>query len=126
MSQIGRPRMADIRRELRECEKHGLTEFSRYERVRAEGTSVSWRCMVCHNEAQGSGTTHQEHCPEHGLTAHRTYVWKDGSPRTFCMECKRAKARARYVSVAKQPAKRPVCPTCFLEMPNTGICDQCS
>ena len=48
-NKVGRPREAQVKRELRQCEKHGLTDFAAT--ITGNGAAtLHYRCMLCQCE----------------------------------------------------------------------------
>lgn len=88
-----RRRVDTLRREDRHCSKHGLCEFTRYERL-SNGTYF-WACMKCSNESAKSrhafNKAHPETVRPHG-------------------PCK------------PEPEKPTVCPECWTVPSVTGTC----
>ena len=66
----------------------------------------------------------EHYAAEHRLLCYRKYAEDlpgDGGRPTLT----KAEAERRARKTAKEPARRPECPTCFTTLPATGVCDYC-
>lgn len=65
-----------------------------------------------------------EHAREARMECHRAYGAKVPAGRTE-LPRKRTPGGAPAAAVKAAPPKPKVCPSCFLELPATGVCDDC-
>ena len=86
-----------IRGEDRECTTHGLTLHRQYSTAGYDGC-LTWKCLACQADRDSE----------------RDYS-KEG----------RAAAHERWLASQKKHDPPKLCPSCFLALPKTGVCDEC-
>jgi hypothetical protein len=93
---MGRPREAHVRRSMRTCPIHGVTEFAEY--PASTGGAMKYICMLCSAER----------------AAAQRQAKRDGTHVS----------RVRMVTIPPEKM-RAMCTNCRQEKPVTGICDNC-
>ena len=80
-----RRRIDTLRREDRHCSKHGLCEFTRYERLLNGSVFYVWLCMQCNNE---KSKARQAFAKDHPETVRPLGPCKpEPRPATVCPKC---------------------------------------
>lgn len=106
--------------------------------VHADGTvgNAYWRTPTAENvelPTVAADSDVEMHAAEHRLLCYRKYsplVPADGGtptlPERLTLKRERAERSAEKKRIAAQEdAPRPVCPTCFTQLPTTGVCWHC-